>query len=522
MDWVENIGSWLSDHNPAELVSSGIGKLVSGIFSIMANLVNDAVASAVKDVATVWMKVPSPDLSGGGQRAVAPSDMSQMTSILSWVKWIGFVVAAISLILAAVRFAVTAHRGEGAQLTSRIMMVLFGVAFIGASSGIVGSVMGSGPVSGGGAAVKIQSHLWVYMLVAATVSVTVGIVRMMWQGDARPGQDTLKAILQLVVVAGASISFVQLCITMGDGFSDWILSEAANGDFGAALVKTMVFSVRIPGGPILILIVGLLALLAAVFQVIVMICRAGMLVVLTGMLPLSAAAMNTEAGKSWATKNMGWLVAFLLYKPVASIIYATCFWMVGGGAFGSDTGSLVNVLVGFAFMIMSLVALPALMKACVPAVGALTSGGGGGGGLAAAVPTGAMMMASSGRGGLGSSSSSPSPSGSSSAQGAGGAGAGAAGAGAGAGAGAAGAGVGAAAAIGAKALDKGKQAMDDGIGDAGGSSAPAGAAPLSGPSSGSAPAPGAGGSGPSGSAQPPADAGGGSGQGVQGPSGMNV
>ena len=527
MDWLDNIGSWLSDHNPAELVSAGIGKLVSGIFSIIASLVNDAVASVVKDVATIWMKVPSPDLSGGGEKAVAPSDMSGLTTIMSWVKWVGFAVAGIALVMVLVRFAVLAGRGETIRFTSRIMLVLFGTVFIGAAAGIVGAVVGPGPVRGGGTAAKIQSHLWVYMLVLATVSVIVGVVKMMWQADARPGQDTLRSILTLVVVAGAGTPFIQLCITMGDSFSDWILGEAADGDFGAAMTRTMVFSATIPGGPILVLIVGLLCMLAAVFQVIVMICRSGMLVVLTGMLPLAASSVNTESGKNWANKNIGWLAAFLLYKPVASIIYATCFWMVGGGAFGgAEKGSLVNVLVGFAFMLMCLLALPALMKACVPAVGALTSGSGGGGALAAAAPTGAMLLASGTGGGGGGASGSGAPSGSSSAAGAGGASAGGASAG-GAAAGAASGGAGLAVAAGAKAVEKGKQAMDEGIGDAGsGSSAPDGAKPVSGPSSGGVSGSQAGSgpsgpSGPSGSSQPPDDAsGGGYVQGGQSPSGM--
>lgn len=521
---MDALNSWMEGHSPADLIATGIGKLVSGIFSIIASLVNDAVASVVKDVATIWMKVPSPDLSGGGERAVAPSDMSGLTTIMSWVKWVGFAVAGIALVIILARFAALSGRGETMRFSSRIMLVLFGTVFIGAAAGIVGAVVGPGPVNGGGTAAKIQSHLWVYMLVLATISVIVGVVKMMWQADARPGQDTLKSILTLVVVAGASTPFIQLCITMGDSFSDWILGEAANGDFGKAMIGTMVFSAQIPGGPILVLIVGVLCMLAAVFQVIVMICRSGMLVVLTGMLPLAASAVNTESGRNWANKNIGWLAAFLLYKPVASIIYATCFWMVGGGAFGgAEKGSLVNVLVGFAFMLMCLVALPALMKACVPAVSALTSGGGGGGALAASAPTGAMLLASGSGGGGGGASGSGAPSGSSSAAGAGGASAGGA-AGGGAAAGAASGGVGLAVAAGAKILEKGKQAMAEGIGDAGsGSSAPDGARPVSGPSSGGAsgsqpPSPP---SGPSGSSQPPDEAsGGGHGQGGRSPSGM--
>ncbi|MFX7844978.1 hypothetical protein ABTK14_22265, partial [Acinetobacter baumannii] len=71
-------------------------------------------------------------------------------------------------------------------------------------------------------------------------------------------------------------------------------------------------------GALLIIILGLIAILATAFQIVLMIARGGMLVILTGILPLSAAATNTEMGKGWFKKNVGWLVAFILYKPAAA------------------------------------------------------------------------------------------------------------------------------------------------------------------------------------------------------------
>ncbi|MGC5301772.1 hypothetical protein, partial [Escherichia coli] len=65
-------------------------------------------------------------------------------------------------------------------------------------------------------------------------------------------------------------------------------------------------------GALLIIILGLIAILATAFQIVLMIARGGMLVILTGILPLSAAATNTEMGKGWFKKNVGWLVAFIL------------------------------------------------------------------------------------------------------------------------------------------------------------------------------------------------------------------
>ena len=54
-----------------------------------------------------------------------------------------------------------------------------------------------------------------------------------------------------------------------------------------------------------------------------MIVRYGMLVLLVGVLPLTAAATNTEMGMMWFKRALGWLGGFILYKPVAALIYAT-------------------------------------------------------------------------------------------------------------------------------------------------------------------------------------------------------
>jgi hypothetical protein len=62
----------------------------------------------------------------------------------------------------------------------------------------------------------------------------------------------------------------------------------------------------------LVIVLGLIASLAAFVQIVLMVARSGMLVILAGILPISAAATNTEMGKGWFRKCVGWLVAFLL------------------------------------------------------------------------------------------------------------------------------------------------------------------------------------------------------------------
>jgi uncharacterized membrane protein HdeD (DUF308 family) len=104
-------------------------------------------------------------------------------------------------------------------------------------------------------------------------------------------------------------------------------------------------------GALLIIILGLIAILAAAFQIVLMVARGGMLVILAGILPLSASFTNTEMGKSWFKKCIAWLVAFILYKPAAAIVYAAAFQLVGTDVFSDDGTGLLAVLTGLMLMV---------------------------------------------------------------------------------------------------------------------------------------------------------------------------
>ncbi|MCI1889063.1 hypothetical protein [Bifidobacterium crudilactis] len=488
MDWLDQIGEVASAINPLNIAGTAIGKLVSGIFSIIAGLVSDAVGGAVSSFATLWMKVPTPTISGGDTKAVNPSDTAGIMQALGYVKWISLVMAVFAIILLAARWAMKARRGDGENAFGRLGVILAAVIGICTATALVTMVLQTGPSRVGGVVGKLQAHLWFYMLVAAAISVMVGMVRLMMARDTQPADDTLKSLVRLIVVAGAGTTLVQLALNAGDAFSTWLLNEATDHDFNAAITKDLQISGLMPGGALLIIILGLLSLIACLVQIALMILRSGLLVVLVGILPLASANTNTEWGMNWYHKSLGWLVAFVLYKPVASIIYATCFWMISGGAFGDQSGTIAGPMVGFVFMVCSIVALPALMKFAVPAVSAMGSGSGGGG-AAAAAPTGAMMLA------RGSGSSSGAATGGAASTGAGAASGAAAGAGAAAGP------VGAGVSVAAGAVKKAKGAIESEAGNDTGSSSPSGAAPA--PSGGTSQAP-AGAATPSGSAAQPA------------------
>lgn len=102
-----------------------------------------------------------------------------------------------------------------------------------------------------------------------------------------------------------------------------------------------------------------------------------MAIILVGTLPMAYSATNTQWGKQWSQKHTSWMIAFIAYKPVASLIYAAAFKIFG--TFGATNGDLGQRIVyfcsGIVLMVASLLALPAMMRLIVPAVGAVSAGG---------------------------------------------------------------------------------------------------------------------------------------------------
>lgn len=142
---------------------------------------------------------------------------------------------------------------------------------------------------------------------------------------------------------------------------------------------------------------GIIAFLATLVQILLMFVRNGMVVLLIGILPLAAAMSNTEMGMHWFKKASAWLIAFALYKPAAAIVYAVAFVLPGQQG--------INALMsGMMMLILAVLALPALLRFVVPAVGAVAGGGGTGGfagGVAGSMvgmrmPTGAAPIANTG------------------------------------------------------------------------------------------------------------------------------
>lgn len=393
----------------------------------MANAVLTAVGKVVGSLGSLWVYIGTPTLTGGGgDSGVAPGAHAAGTSgidlVLGYATWLAFGICVLGLIVLGVRMGLARRQqAAGEEVSARFGAVLAAAVVISAAVGVVTAIAPSRRSHGSSTVAYIQDSLWWYMIAVAVLSVIIGAGKMAWEQRADAGRDLVKSLLTLVVVSGAGLTVVALLTAAGDSFSVWLLDgsltcsiqDSHGSCFGGSMLALLALTTNPANGAlgsILIIVLGLFAVFAALAQIFLMIVRGGMLVILAGALPFSAAATNTEAGRSMFRKTAGWLLAFIAYKPAAAIVYATAFKLAGTSVFRDDGTGLISIITGLTLMGVALVALPALMKLVVPAVSAVSAGGGGmaGAGMAGAamLPTGA---AASGKlfGGNGGTAGSP-------------------------------------------------------------------------------------------------------------------
>ncbi|MEU4196562.1 type IV secretion system protein [Kribbella sp. NPDC026611] len=232
-------------------------------------------------------------------------------------------------------------------------------------------------VSTNGTVTFIQTHTSFIVVFVAAIAIIIGAVQMAVSYRGEPAREMLRSLLTLTVVSGGSATFAAVLIQSSDEFSSWIIGQAlgANDDaFAKSLATLMVEPLKSPTetlGFVLVIFVGILMVITAIIQLALMIVRYGMLVLLVAMLPLTAAATNTEMGMSWFKRALGWLAGFIIYKPVAALIYAAAIHLMSvpkpaGGTAPDGTPETLKIIMGVTMMIVAVVALPAILRFVAP------------------------------------------------------------------------------------------------------------------------------------------------------------
>src|SRR5216684_9112299 len=249
------------------------------------------------------------------------------------------------------------------------------------------------------AAEPAVAHLQQWLL-PVTVAVAVGGViaagaRMAILRKANPLLDVTGGLLTLAAATTLGTVVPALLLKAGDAWSTWVLQVSTVGQFTPRLTET--FTLGGSAAPAVVLIFGVVAIVLSIVQAALMLFRQAALIILAGVLPLAAAGSIAPMTRTWIRKVTSWMLALIFYKPAAAAVYATAFTMIGSGNDPRTT------LMGFAMVLISLLALPALLKFFTWTTGAVEASAGGGGFLgtlmSGAVAIGALRVSTGGVGG---------------------------------------------------------------------------------------------------------------------------
>ncbi|WP_247697599.1 hypothetical protein [Streptomyces sp. RK75] len=255
-------------------------------------------------------------------------------------------------------------------------------------------------------------YIVVYLAIG---SLLFACVRMASERRVDAGQTALRGMVRLIVVAGGGTTIMAAAAGVGDSYADYLFKGAVN-----AQINNMGCGSSDDVPSFLYLILAFLLLIAAVIHGILLYVRLGVMIVLFGTLPLAAAASMSDWGGGWWRKHIGWMVAWVLYKPTAGLVIYAGTALTTGEYEGAETANIHVKIAGICVMLLSAISLPALLKLVVPATAALGGSGAYSGavtGAAGGIASGAKSVAGAAASGGGGKSGSGGKSGASGATG---------------------------------------------------------------------------------------------------------
>lgn len=294
--------------------------------------------------------------------------------------------AAISLIVLSARIVWNIGQGGEGRLLDRIGWILLGV-LLGSSCASIALTFfsrssGGNPglpswTPGGGTTFFLSDYIRMqvdpFLIIAAVCGVIAAGWKLVTQQEGRDliplGKAFMWAILSAVCLAG-------LVNTFQATFDTWTADvlRSASGMMNDAwesksLAASSFFNLGAPVAIVLTIVMWICGLISKIFAYF----RAGMLPILVGVAPMWAAMSWMESGKQAFAKTIGWLAAFLAYKPVAALVMATGSAIMATAGPGDDSQAITLMLT-----LSVIILLPAMIRVIVPAVQSSVGGGGGG------------------------------------------------------------------------------------------------------------------------------------------------
>ena len=239
---------------------------------------------------------------------------------------------------------------------------------------------------------------WMLPLTAAVAVLGLIIAggKMALTRKANPLIDAGSGLVIIGATSAVGVLLPSLLLQAGDAWSDWVLNASTGGHFASRLTDLLALA---GAQPAVVIVLGVVSIIICAIQAMLMLFRQASLIVLAGVLPLAAAGTLTPATRIWFKKVTGWMLALIFYKPAAAAVYAAAFTMIGTGK------DIRAIFMGFAMVLMSLLALPVLMRFFTWTTSQVADSARGGGfmqtALSGAVAFGALRGSAGGSGGSG-------------------------------------------------------------------------------------------------------------------------
>ena len=177
----------------------------------------------------------------------------------------------------------------------------------------------------------------------------------------------MQALGRAVAVITLGTAAIQILVWGGDAYAQWILKVSGRRATGGYAIA----GVRGEHHPALALIFGLLGVIAVGLQWVIMFVRQALMLLLNAFWQIVAAYALLQPGEQAFEKITAWIIAFIIYMPLAASIYAFA-WRLKNGQDGVG-----GVLYGLMLIVLAVIALPAIMRLLIPASAAIGSAVGG-------------------------------------------------------------------------------------------------------------------------------------------------
>lgn len=237
-----------------------------------------------------------------------------------------------------------------------------------------------------------------YLATVVAIVLSIGqAIRTMITRKGTPLLEVAEGVVKLALWIGVGETLLASLLAASDALTQWI-ARLGFGTANSGAVSTA-FTARslgsLPSGDwLLVIILALVMILVGLVQLTLLFVRQAAIPIQVTLIPIAAAGQvggQSSTPRRWLPRLQASIGAVIAYKPMAMFVIA-----VGYREMAQATG-LAQCVLGLVTLVLSIVALPSMIRLFAPLVGA-AQGGGGGAGLLAVAGEALMLRRMSGAG----------------------------------------------------------------------------------------------------------------------------